>query len=331
MIMFKMFFVCVWTLGLMLFGSKEIFGAERIASNSSSGYATDDDNITLIPQKLSENEQDKVKGLEEKAEPPKIGNFALPTSQQPGALVGFGENIIDKGEVQLFLFADRYAGRHKVSTDLFPSVLVGVTDQCSLFFNAPYTPELKDGRERSCGAEDFFIQFEYAFYNKSTLTYTNQATLVANVTAPTGSARKAPPTGFGASSFFLGATYNKMWVDWFLFTQYGAVLTTSDRSTKFGNQFLYQFGFGRNMPSPEGWILAWIVEVDGQYNQKNRMKGHVDADSGGNFIFVTPSIWVSSQHFIFQFGVGFPIAENLFGKQYTFDYALNLNIGWSLY
>jgi hypothetical protein len=267
----------------------------------------------------------------EEEEPPKIGNFALPSSQQPAALVGFGGNIIDKGEVQLYFFADRFVGKHKITTDLIPSVLVGITDDWSIFFNAPYGPQFKDGEHESSGWEDFFIQLEYAFYNKKTSTYIDQATVVANVTAPTGSSKKNPPTGFGSPSIFLGATYYHTLVDWFVFTEHGAILTTSDHGTKFGDQFLYQFGFGRNIPSPEGWIYAWMIEVDGQYNKKNRIKGKSDPNSGGNFILVTPSIWVSSKKLLFQFGVSCYINQNLFGQQNKFDYVLNLNLAWSIY
>jgi len=292
--------------------------------------------LLLISSHLHGDEEKEAKPLgeaekREEAKPPKIGNFALPTSQQPAALVGFGGNIIDKGEVQLYFFADDLSGPKKVVSDLIPSVLFGVTDDFTIYFNFPVTPCFRDGNNRSSGLEDFFVQFEYAFYNKSTTTYTDQATIVANITTPTGSIRKSPPTGFGSPTLFLGATYYHVLVDWFVFTAPGAILTTSDHRTKFGDQFLYQFGVGRNVPSPEGWIYAWMVEVDGQYNQRNRICGEIDYNSGGNFIFVTPSIWVSSKEFLLQFGVGFPVTQNLFGHQRKFDYSLNLNIAWSFY
>lgn len=269
---------------------------------------------------------------EQKAEkPPEIGNFALPTSQQPAALFGFGGNIIDKGEVQLYFFADNFLGKERIVTDLIPNVLFGVTDNFSISFNFPFTPLMREGCHRSSGLEDFFIQVEYACYNKSTSTYINQATVLANITCPTGSKNRSPPTGFGAPSLFLGGTYYHVMVDWFLFTAPGAILTFSDHRTKIGDQFLYQFGIGRNIPSPKNWIYAWIVEVDGQYNKKNRISGTLDPNSGGNIIYITPSAWVSSKDILLQFGVSFPINQNLFGHQHKFDCAFNLNFAWSFY
>lgn len=276
-------------------------------------------------QTSSENKE------KEKEEPPPIGNFSLPTSQQPYGLFCFGGNVIDKGEVQLFFFTDDFNGKDKVIVDLIPGVLFGITDECSIFFNFPFTTKFKDGNQKSSGLEDFFIQVEYAFYNKKTPFYSDQATIVGNITVPTGSINKNPPTGFGSPSFFLGGTYCHMMVDWFIFTSHGAILTTSDHKTKIGDQFLYQFGLGRNIPSPPEWIYAWMVELDGQYNKKNRIHGKIDPNSGGNTIYVTPSLWISSKDVIFQFGLSLPINQNLFGRQNKFDYALNFDFAWSFY
>lgn len=125
-----------------------------------------------------------------KETPPKIGNFALPSSQQPSVLFGFGGNVIDAGEVQLSLFADDFVGPKRTVIDIFPSILFGITDNLSISFNAPFTPEFRDGGDRSHGLEDFFMQLEYAFYNKSNRCYVDQATMVVTVTTPTGSINK---------------------------------------------------------------------------------------------------------------------------------------------
>lgn len=304
--------ICLFFVYSYSYGQESCHEDSKEADKTTEQKANDDDN-------------------KKKEEPPKIGNFALPTSQQPAALFGFGGNIIDKGEIQFYFFADEFIGKKRIVTDLIPSVLFGVTENWSIFFNFPFTPIMEDCPNKSSGFEDFFVQLEYAFYNNSTATYVDQATVLATILFPTGSSKKNPPTGFGAPSFFLGATYYHILVDWFIFTAPGAFLTTSDHRTKFGDQFLYQFGLGRNIPSPKGWIYAWMLEVDGQYNKKNRIKGRIDHNSGGNAIYVTPSLWISSKEMLLQFGVSLPINQNLFGKQRKLDYALNLNFAWSFY
>lgn len=286
------------------------------------------------PDKDKDKDDDKCKGKDEAAateQPPPIGNLSLPPSQQPSVLVGFGGNIINKGEVQLSFFADGYFGHKKVQTDIYPTILFGVTDTFSILFTFPYAPINEEHHHYSSGLRDCFVQLEYAFYNKSTYEYFDQATLVGNISFPTGSSKKNPHTGFGAAGFFLGATYSRSTIDWFVFAAPGALLTATERRTKFGDQFYYQFGFGKNIPSPPEWIYAWIIEIDGQYNRKDRIKGKIDNNSGGNTIFATPSIWISSREMLFQFGLSFPLNQNLFGKQGKFQYGFNLNFAWSFY
>jgi hypothetical protein len=266
-----------------------------------------------------------------KEEPPKIGNFSLPGSQQPTPLFGFNGNIIDPGEVQLFFFNDQFIGKERVASDMIPGVLFGVSENCSLFFHIPFTSIYRDQNYRSSGWLDAYIEGTYAFYNRSTSTYQDQAVLIGNITVPTGSSKKMPPTGFGASSFFMGASYSHMMVDWCAFVSSAAILMTSRDGVRFGDQFLYQFGIGRNIPSPKGWIYAWMFEIDGQYAKRNKVDRGLDPNSGGNVIYATPSLWISSRELTLQVGISLPINQNLFGNQRRFDYAFNLNIGWSFY
>jgi len=269
-------------------------------------------------------------GGEQPLPPLETGNFSLPVSQEPGPLVSFGENIVDKGEVQLFVMSDGFFGKNTYSTDIIPGLLWGVTENLSFFFNVPVSPGNKSDHSKSSGLEDVFAQFEYLYYNKVGTASTDQATLVANISFPSGSSSKTPPTGFGSTIFFIGGTYNHTGINWFFFTSPGGVLTTSNHKTKFGNQFLYQCGLGRNFPSPAGWIFAWMVEFDGTYAWKNKIHGMKDPNSGGNIIYVTPSLWISSKRLILQFGAGYPVVQHLFGNQPRQFISFDFNLGITL-
>ena len=80
-----------------------------------------------------------------------------------------------------------------------------------------------------------------------------------------------------------------------------------------------------------GWIFDLMIEFDGTYAKKDKIKGSPDPDSGGNSIFITPSIWMSSNRLIFQWGMGFPILQNLNGKQDKIQYFLAYNLGIAFY
>lgn len=257
------------------------------------------------------------------------GNLSLPYSQQPGPLISFGENIIDRNQAQLFLYGDLFKGENKSFTDLMPGILYGITDHFSAFFNTPLAVDYRQKGHHSSGMEDIFLQLEYAFYDRRETSSTDAATLVVAGYFPTGSSHKDPPTGFGSMSYFVGATYNHTEVEWLFFTSYGTLLTTTHRETKFGNQFLYQGGIGKNISASHGWIVTWMAEIDGYYETKNRIDGKRDPNSGGNVIYLTPSLWASSTRWILQLGLGIAVQQHLFGHQGRDSFLSAFNVGYT--
>ncbi len=252
------------------------------------------------------------------------GNFILPCSQQPGPLISFGNNIIECNVVQLYVFGDSLKKQNSNYIDLIPSVLYGITDEFSIFFNVPIAVSYREKEHHSSGFEDLFLQFEYAVYAKTTNCTSDQITVVANASFPTGSKHKTPITGLGSMSYFAGATYNHMSPKWLYFSSYGVILPMSQRKTKTTNQYLYQFGIGRNGNLVKGWLFAYLVEFDGIFSPSNS-----NPNSGGNTIYCTPSFWASSNAWILQIGAGYPIQQHLFGNQKKDQWSFSFNVGRS--
>lgn len=258
----------------------------------------------------------------------KIGNFSLKTSQQPGPLLGLGEHAIEKGQIQFYLLTDAWMGKNNYKTDIVPTLIYGITDKLDFHLDIPFAPKNKEGRHTSSGIEDILVELEYAFYAKSKKYSASQATVVGNITFPTGSAKKNPKTGFSSPSFLLGLTYNYTTITWLYFGATGINLTTKHKGIKIGNQFLYQAGIGRNICTPPGWIYAWMIEFIGLYSWKDTINNSKDPNSGGNQFSIVPSLWISSEKLILQFGVGFPI-QHLYGNQFKQYLSLNFNFGWT--
>ncbi|MBS0607458.1 MAG: hypothetical protein JSR57_10960 [Verrucomicrobia bacterium] len=243
------------------------------------------------------------------------GNFALPGSQQPGAFISFGQNILDQNQVQVYLDGIDLIGKHQNFYLMETGVIYGITDRFSALLAIPYAVRFKEGHERSSGLADIALQLEYAVFTKEFACSCHEVTIVANASFPTGSTHKSPPTGFSSVGYFIGTTYSYTGPYWLAFTSYGAEFPTTHHGTKFGNAYLYQFGFGRNITNTKNWVLAWVVEFDGTFEERSKVKGVTDPDSGGNLIYLTPSFSASSKDWIFQFGFGFAIQQNLFGHQ----------------
>lgn len=144
--------------------------------------------------------------------PPSIGLFALPPSQEPGPFFSFGQNIIEKNKLQLYLFPTYVKIEEGDFFAFTPSLLYGLTDSASFYLFTPLAIDYRNGTYHSSGVSDTTLQFEYAFYQSADLIKSEFASVVTAVTLPTGSFKKSPPTGFGSPSYFLGATFNRTFI-----------------------------------------------------------------------------------------------------------------------
>ncbi len=247
--------------------------------------------------------------------PPNIGNFALPSPDQPGPFLSFGQTLIGKNHLQLATntFSPYQIGGAFDNVDV--SLTYGFTDTTSLYFNYPLIVDPHTRTHHSSSLYDINLQLEHAFFTAGDRNYQEQATLVGAITLPTRDASflaQRVPITYGAPTYFLGATYNRTYVDWLFFVSPGYLLTTTSHDVRQGSQFLYQAGIGRNIVYvSEQSILFGLVELDGQYTEKNQTFGHNLPNTGGNIIALTPSLSLSTSRFIAQAGVGFPILQQL--------------------
>jgi hypothetical protein len=110
----------------------------------------------------------------------------------------------------------------------------------------------------------------------------------------------------------------------------GEMLTTSEHGTKEGNQYFYQFALSRNIfYITSKLIIDVLFEIDGEYDRKNIIAGKVNPNSGGNVVYATPSLWISTKRLIFQFGVGAPFIQELKGQQNKMHYLVAASLGWT--
>jgi len=249
----------------------------------------------------------------EVAKQPAVGNLAVKLSQQPATLFGFGQHILEKGGMMGALAPDFLFGHGNRSfSEIYPYVVFGIQDNVSALIRMPVALRFTDGCSTTHGLEDTVIQLEYAPYIYTTSYSTTMVTLVGSVLLPFGNARKQPFTGFGSPSFFAGVTIHYLSTEWYWYVSPGIFFTTSRGNTKTGNRFWYQAGFGKNMGyESDVWTAALMLEMAGVCDQKNKICGVIDPTSGSNTIVLGPTVWFSTQRFIFQFGIAPVIYQEL--------------------
>lgn len=284
------------------------------------------------------------------AEPPPItGNFSLADSQQIGPFFSFGQNIIDKNQV-LVSFNPTYTySLNQSIIEGTPSLLYGLTDSASILITLPYAFSYKNGKKNISGIGDLALDLEYAFYSKENTKHSDQATIVFSPTFPvsnlggvskkdnpssrvSGFSRKNAPSSFNAISYFIGTTYSRTLINWYGFLAPGILLIEKQDSMQQGSQYYYNLGIGRIINSKEKkYIFSGLVELNGQYSNKTTLASHNVPNTGGNIIYATPSLWLSTPQTSIQVGISLPLAQHWYGNQNNISYYVGSIVTWTIH
>ncbi|HHT0593336.1 TPA: hypothetical protein ACTXXA_002249 [Legionella anisa] len=282
-------------------------------------------------------------------QPPAIGNFTLATSQQPGPFFSFGQNIIDKKQFIVSFNPNYLYSQTQIILDGTPSILYGITDSASVLLTLPYAFRYKNGNQTLSGIGDLELDLEYAFYNYENSRYSDQATIIFSSSFPvsnldeiskklnpssrvSGFSRKSAPSSFDAMTYFIGATYSRMLVDWYGFIAPGALFASKKNSIQQGTQYYYNLGIGRNIKSTEKkYILFGLLELSGQYSAKTKFNSHTVPNTGGNIIYATPSLSFSTPKIMIQVGISLPVAQYWYGNQSNISYYASGIITWTIH
>lgn len=280
------------------------------------------------------------------ATPPSIGNFSLNDSQQPGPFVSFGQNIIDKNQLQL-LYNPSYSYIPTIIEGT-PSLLYGLTDSASILLTLPYAFKYNNGTKSISGIGDLILDFEYAFYNYENATYSDEATVIFSPTFPvsnlkgiskkanpnlriSGFSKKNLPSSFNAFTYFFGTTYARTLVDWYAFIAPGFLGIENHDSINQGSQFYYNFGIGRNIKSiAKLYTIFGLLELNGQYSNRTKFASYTLPNTGGNLIDITPSLSFATQKFMLQVGISLPVFQKWYGNQQNTSYNAGAVITWTI-
>ncbi|MFJ1269252.1 hypothetical protein ACD661_11860 [Legionella lytica] len=280
---------------------------------------------------------------------PSLGNFSLPSSQQPGPFFSFGQNIIDKNQLVVSYTPDYVYSKTQSIIEGTPSLLYGLTDSASILLTLPIALKYVTGTKTFSGMGDMVLDLEYAFYTKENAHYSDQATIIFSPTFPTsnlveiskkldptsrtsGFSRENAPSTFNAMSYFIGSTYARTLVDWYGFVAPGILFIDKQDSIQQGMQYYYNLGVGRTINSVEKkYIFLGLVELNGQYSERTKLGSDVVPNTGGNIIYATPSLWLSTSKMTFQVGIALPITQRWYGNQSKISYYSGAVVTWTIH
>lgn len=261
----------------------------------------------------------------------------------------FGQNIIDKNQFIVSFNSNYLYSQTQRILDGTPSILYGIADSASLLLTLPYAFSYKNGNQNLSGIGDLVLDLEYAFYSYENSRYAEQATLIFSPSFPvsnldeiskklnpssrvSGFSRKNAPSSFDAMTYFIGATYSRMLIEWYGFIAPGALFASKKDSIQQGAQYYYNLGIGRNIKSAEKkYIFFGLFELNGQYSAKTKLDSHHVPNTGGNIIYATPSLSFSTPKIMTQIGISLPVVQYWYGNQSNLSYYVSGIITWTIH
>lgn len=230
---------------------------------------------------------------------------------------------------------------------LFQVIFVyGVSEKAALFLKVPYLDKelqyAESDTRGDSGIGDITLLGKYRIYTKDYPGKTSRFSILTGVKLPTGEDDEEDRFGtlpqglqLGSGSFdpIIGAAYTWQSLDFEVDIDITYKFNTEGANDfEFGDLFKYNIAYQRRVwpfKLPEEGLysqLNLVLELNGQYQQKNKSSGTKLADSGGNTIFLSPGLQYVMERFIIEGSVQLPVVQDLNGAQLKTDYIATVGI-----
>lgn len=192
---------------------------------------------------------------------------------------------------------------------------------------------------RTDGLGDIRTLLKYRVYTKDKPGMTHRLGLFGGIEWPTGddddrdSLGRLPQTlqlGSGSWDPIVGAVWTTQTLGWELDADLGYKVNTTANTFEFGDQIFTNFSYQHRLRPgelPDEGVPSFIygvMELNGNYAEKNELGGIEDDDSGGLTVFLSPGLqWVTAS-WVVEGSIQIPIVQDLHGDALKTNYATTL-------
>ena len=219
--------------------------------------------------------------------------------------------------------------REKKGLKVITEIIYGLREDLALTIEIPYlsleTEETSGGqriKKSSSGIGDIVLRSKYSLFERDMPGASIGISSILGIKLPTGNDDKDPALGTGSVDVFGGVTSGYESRRWYAFGDLRYRLNSSANNIRKGNVLNYNVVFGVRpwLTEYEQPDLVLIVEFNGENEQKDKVGGANDPNTGGNTISVSPGILLSYRNVMLKVGVKLPISQELNGIQLGQDY-----------
>ena len=232
-------------------------------------------------------------------------------------IFSLGPETIYKGGIGIESEVEYEKGGSDRETAIHYEIIYGVTEDLSLTIEVPHIIEKKEGGEISDGLGEVALRGKYQLFRKDTLGAQDKAALIYGLKFPTGDEDKDPSLGSGSWDHLFGLSIGHESTTLYGFATGRYVLKTESGGKEKGDQVLIDvaFGFRPWLRSYKSWDLVLLLENSYICLEKDEVNGIKQANSGGEEIFIGPTLLWSIRNIMIKGGIQFPVWQDLNGNQ----------------
>jgi len=259
-------------------------------------------------------------------------SWAAPIATNTALPISVDEIIVREQLVKTHS-SDRFGGMNR-QVDRFEARTAlgyGLTSKLALFGVLPLVNvdrTFGDVSTSDFGLGDAALFVRYEVFRSDHLGRTLRIAPYAGVRLPSGRDGK---TGDGSVDVFGGVIATLARTQWVLDNQLGYDLNREadgfDRgdSVSFESSFQYRLAPGRVTQDTTAFFFG-VLELSANHNERNRLGGVSDPNSGGFQLFLTPGLQYATRRWIADLGVKVPIVNDLNGTALEPDYSILTSI-----
>lgn len=262
--------------------------------------------------------------------------FAVPINSDV-ALTPFKGQTIIRSQAKYTRKTNDHTDKDRVMQIwMFPATFVyGITERLSVSLTAPYID--KEQKSTSAGISstisdsglgDIKLMSKYRIWSKDLPGEARRISLIGGLELPTGDDKAQLKLGSGSVDPIAGILFTNQSLSQEFDVDLTYQFNTKASNYEFGDVFKYNVAYQRKVWP---WILPekgvysqvnLVLELNGEYAQKDKSNASIVKDSGGNTLFLSPGIQLAAKRWVLETSVQLPIIQDLNGGQIETDYTI---------
>lgn len=206
----------------------------------------------------------------------------------------------------------------------------GLNDVCTIIGNIPVVSQKSTTKQKNTGLGDCYLNLYSRLFNNSSEKYDYRIIGVTGLRFPstTGAFGETIFT-LNTTSFFFGITQDALTRDWYLFTDFGALLFLKKGCRHYGHLINFNTGAGRSFCFNENYLTVFI-ELSDFYSRPDKINKQQLLTTGGNILFIGPTLrYTHKNGFLAQAGIQFNAGEHLRNRLSSTQYIVGGFIAYS--